>query len=423
MWYDVREGIKSIDESSSVVGLQRILVLKRLESSPVSFLITLLRLTVLHTHRLQALLNLCQTVGDKDRSKLLEGDLETLLASQDDADLDKLRTLATGDGSTDARRDFMKALSKAYVSTRPAADTDDPPPQLSLFQAEEDSAKEEQLDRLWQLREVLLEDLSTLFDVTPKLADIIFGRFNKTEWPRGFVTDGLEDSDWPSSPTWGLRLVKDAKLRSLVRRLLRARRADQKTLVFTQFSDTIAYIESVLRACKQFTRDEWQLVTSGLGLSNLKKEEITGLLDTTATITGATEDREEAVNAFAPFYRIGPHRPVTKQVRDAEQKRLLDDWEMSWTAAITNPRHVLISTDVLAEGVNLQDVSLLINCDVHWNPVRMIQRAGRIDRRLNPTIEKTASFPELAAMAKRLGQPSLSITSTRIQTTPRSRST
>jgi hypothetical protein len=40
MWYDVREGIKTPDDVSPVVGLQRILVLKRLESSPVAFLIT-----------------------------------------------------------------------------------------------------------------------------------------------------------------------------------------------------------------------------------------------------------------------------------------------------------------------------------------------------------------------------------------------
>ncbi len=41
---------------------------------------------------------------------------------------------------------------------------------------------------------------------------------------------------------------------------------------------------------------------------------------------------------------------------------------------------VLISTDVLSEGQNLQDADVLINYDLHWNPVRMVQRAGRIDR-------------------------------------------
>lgn len=53
--------------------------------------------------------------------------------------------------------------------------------------------------------------------------------------------------------------------------------------------------------------------------------------------------------------------------------------------------------------MNLQDAALLINFDVHWNPVRMIQRAGRIDRRLNPAIEEATRFPDLEALARELG--------------------
>ena len=40
----------------------------------------------------------------------------------------------------------------------------------------------------------------------------------------------------------------------------------------------------------------------------------------------------------------------------------------------------MISTDVLSEGQNLQDCAYLVNYDLHWNPTRMVQRAGRIDR-------------------------------------------
>lgn len=49
---------------------------------------------------------------------------------------------------------------------------------------------------------------------------------------------------------------------------------------------------------------------------------------------------------------------------------------------------MLISTDVLSEGVNLQDGALLVNYDIHWNPVRLMQRIGRVDRRMNLDIEK-----------------------------------
>lgn len=49
---------------------------------------------------------------------------------------------------------------------------------------------------------------------------------------------------------------------------------------------------------------------------------------------------------------------------------------------------VLIATDVLSEGLNLQDATRLINYDLHWNPVRLMQRIGRVDRRMSPEIEK-----------------------------------
>jgi len=45
---------------------------------------------------------------------------------------------------------------------------------------------------------------------------------------------------------------------------------------------------------------------------------------------------------------------------------------------------ILVATDVLSEGQNLQDAQYLINYDLHWNPVRMIQRGGRIDRLFSP---------------------------------------
>ena len=404
MWYDVREGIKSADETSSVVGLQRILVLKRLESSPVSFLVTLLRLTVLHAHRLQQLSNLCLEVADNGRYRTLESEIEAILDRRGSAALDKVRTLATGESHADARREFLKSLSAAYSTDRPAADSDDPPPQLSLFGEEDESGpKREQLDRLWSLREVLVADLETLLAVTPDLADIVFGKFDRTEWPRRFIAGG-ETIDWPRSAQWGLRLVTDAKIRQLVGRLVLARRAKQKVIVFSQFSDTIAYIRSVLGATQAFERSDWQMAVRGLGVPDLTSQEIVALREATVAITGDTEDRDDVVNAFAPFYRIGPWRPTTEEATEQERASLYDSWETSWQSAMAREIDVLVSSDVLAEGVNLQDAALLVNFDVHWNPVRMIQRSGRIDRRLNPRIEQPDEFPDLAALAARLGK-------------------
>jgi superfamily II DNA/RNA helicase len=54
----------------------------------------------------------------------------------------------------------------------------------------------------------------------------------------------------------------------------------------------------------------------------------------------------------------------------------------------------------LSEGLNLQDATRLINYDLHWNPVRLMQRIGRVDRRLNPEVEKRllADHPEQAPL-------------------------
>jgi superfamily II DNA/RNA helicase len=127
-------------------------------------------------------------------------------------------------------------------------------------------------------------------------------------------------------------------------------------------------------------------------------------VERSAVVSGETEDRDAVIHAFAPFYRLGPSRPPSpapafeQRARSTRMAQRLD-------AGAQQPVDVLFATDVLAEGVNLQDAALLINFDVHWNPVRMIQRAGRIDRRLNPAIEEATSFPDLEALARDLGVP------------------
>src|SRR5205085_353276 len=79
-------------------------------------------------------------------------------------------------------------------------------------------------------------------------------------------------------------------------------------------------------------------------------------------------DRGEVIRRFAPYYN------------GSSSGQLAAD-------ELTESR-VLISTDVLSEGLNLQDATRLINYDLHWNPVRLMQRIGRVDRRLNPDVEK-----------------------------------
>jgi superfamily II DNA or RNA helicase len=408
MWADVRDGIREAGEVSSVVGLQRVLALKRLESSPVAFLITLLRLLALHAHRLEQLGELCRVVGDKLREKALAAELVDLVDAVKPVDRDRIDALLTaGTRSTTPATALLKRWSRAHMSAKAAADTDDPlPPQLELFEDDEKTTeRQQQLDHLWGLREHLTRDLGTLLRVAPGLADIVFGRFAQSDWPQRFINGG-RDVDWPKSAPWAMRIVTDAKLQRLVARLLRARRDGQKCVVFSQFTDTLAYLDSVLRAAPALERNEWRTVLRDLSIGAghvVSKEEVLDLIGRIAVVSGETEERDAVIHAFAPFYRLGPSHPRLTGTSPHEQQQIEALWINGWTQALKQPTDVLFATDVLAEGVNLQDAALLINFDVHWNPVRMIQRAGRIDRRLNPAIEEATGFPDLEALARDLG--------------------
>lgn len=115
-----------------------------------------------------------------------------------------------------------------------------------------------------------------------------------------------------------------------------------KVIIFTEFSDTARYL-----------------------YEQLKEEGIEGLAQIDGGFKG---DRSILIRRFAPYYN------------ESSSKGLSDEG--------LDEIRVLISTDVLSEGLNLQDGTRLINYDLHWNPVRLMQRIGRVDRRMNPEIEK-----------------------------------
>ena len=142
----------------------------------------------------------------------------------------------------------------------------------------------------------------------------------------------------------------DDKLNKLIRMLKTKKFAQRKVIIFTEFADTARYVEK-----------------------QLKENNIEGV----ARIDGGSSgSRFGAVREFSPYYN---------NTSSTELK-----------ANNINEIRVLIATDVLSEGLNLQDCNLLINYDIHWNPVRLMQRIGRIDRRLNEDFEKLiADHPEL----------------------------
>jgi len=150
---------------------------------------------------------------------------------------------------------------------------------------------------------------------------------------------------------------KDDKLQQLLSllqedKLLKGR----KVLVFSEFRDTARYIACQLRMA---------------GIENVEQ------VDSARNV----DNREDVIKRFSPHYNCYRN-----------DKDLFGESEL--TRALKQPIDILISTDVLSEGLNLQDCSLIINYDLHWNPVRLMQRIGRVDRRLSPEIETVLKRPK-----------------------------
>lgn len=144
----------------------------------------------------------------------------------------------------------------------------------------------------------------------------------------------------------------DDKLKKLIRLLNSNDLNGQKVIIFTEFADTARY---VLRQLKESGVDSLAEVDSG-----------------------SKTNRAEIIKRFSPYY----NDMTSEKLREQGKEEI----------------RVLISTDVLSEGLNLQDACRIINYDIHWNPVRLMQRIGRVDRRLNPEIEKSLlqDHPEMA---------------------------
>jgi len=135
----------------------------------------------------------------------------------------------------------------------------------------------------------------------------------------------------------------DDKLRALMRlRKSDATLKKNKVIIFTEYLTTARYLKR-------------QLLEAGIeGIDEVD--------------SATSRDRGEIIRQFAPYYNDSSSADLREEGLDESR--------------------VLIATDVLSEGLNLQDATRLINYDIHWNPVRLMQRIGRVDRRLNPEIEE-----------------------------------
>lgn len=120
---------------------------------------------------------------------------------------------------------------------------------------------------------------------------------------------------------------------------------NKKVLIFSAFSDTAEYLYNNVSA---YIKDKYGLDTAV----------ITGSIDGKTTIKGFRATLNNVLTCFSPISK-------GREVLMPGSKTEID---------------VLIATDCISEGQNLQDCDYLVNYDIHWNPVRIIQRFGRIDR-------------------------------------------
>ncbi len=139
--------------------------------------------------------------------------------------------------------------------------------------------------------------------------------------------------------------TRDAKLNAL-EDLITQTHPDTKVLVFTQFADTVHYLKDVLEE---------------RGVTQL------------AAATGGSANPTQLATRFSP---ISNNRKGT--IRPEDELR------------------VLISTDVLSEGQNLQDCAIVVNYDLPWAIIRLVQRAGRVDR-IGQTAEDILCYSFLPA--------------------------
>ncbi len=139
--------------------------------------------------------------------------------------------------------------------------------------------------------------------------------------------------------------ARDAKLNALLE-LLREGHPEQKVIIFTQFADTVHYLERELAS--------------------------RGVLEM-AGVTGDSSDPTAIAWRFSP-------------VSNEKRQHIKPEDEL----------RVVISTDVLSEGQNLQDCHIVVNYDLPWAIIRLIQRAGRVDR-IGQTAEEILCYSFLPA--------------------------
>lgn len=160
---------------------------------------------------------------------------------------------------------------------------------------------------------------------------------------------------------------EDAKLQKLLTLIINKiehpiNSDNKKVIVFSAFADTAEYLYKYVS----------KYVKENFGVESAM---VTGSKDGVTTLSKIKTDLNTVLTYFSP-------RSKDKDLIYPNDNRQID---------------ILIATDCISEGQNLQDCDYLINYDIHWNPVRIIQRFGRIDRigSKNDVIQLVNFWPDL----------------------------
>lgn len=171
---------------------------------------------------------------------------------------------------------------------------------------------------------------------------------------------------------------EDDKLETLISQINKKKSSNEnnnnpKVVIFTVYRDTAQYLFNQLKN-RGF---EKVAMISGSGSQTTDSDE-------------ETKNFEPILERFAPFTKLFMEKEWDfKSLKTGIEA--YHEW-IEWVAKnhtktyakIQKPIDILIATDALSEGQNLQDADMVINYDIHWNPVRIIQRMGRIDRLGSP---------------------------------------
>lgn len=209
---------------------------------------------------------------------------------------------------------------------------------------------------------------------------------NKDKIILGNIRRALLEFEEKFKPEKELKSI-DTKLDELLTIITEKQKtSNKKVVIFSVYKDTVEYLFDQLAA---------------RGFSNLAM--VSGDENKVWNETKSNKKHENVLERFAPYTKLFKEKnwtnfePSSRHLSDQEcyqeWQKYIQDNEPKTFDKLVNQIDILIATDVLSEGQNLQDADMIINYDIHWNPVRVIQRVGRIDRIGSPNSEiQTINF-------------------------------